>query len=77
MKVRTAALLAFSWFATACGPIIRTPCTSANCNGCCAEDQTCEAGTTAAACGLKGTLCIACPTGQTCSTAAPNAGTCN
>ncbi|MBL8909301.1 MAG: hypothetical protein JNM17_01235 [Archangium sp.] len=58
-------LLLSSMLAMSCGP----RCTVANCSGCCDQTtDTCRAGSEATACGKGGTLCVACPSNQLCST---------
>ncbi len=37
-----------------------TPCSAANCNGCCSADDQCKAGTEDSACGAGGAMCGAC-----------------
>ncbi|MFT3710333.1 MAG: hypothetical protein QM817_22145 [Archangium sp.] len=68
--MRLLLVVVVSMFAFACG----TPapkCTTSNCMGCCDQmTDTCKAGTEATACGKAGTLCIACPTNQVCSSSA-------
>ena len=51
--------------AAACGPD--------TCNGCCAQDGSCEAGNAHDACGKDGEQCDACSVGDTC---APDSRTC-
>jgi hypothetical protein len=64
--LRFALTLCLLLVAFACG----TPapkCTTANCTGCCDQmTDTCRAGSEATACGVGGTLCVACPSTQTC-----------
>lgn len=41
-------------------------CDSSSCNGCCADDGTCRAGTERDACGIAGASCVECPEVQAC-----------
>ncbi len=49
----------------ACGTPRSNACD--NCSGCCSQYDTCEAGMAASECGSNGYQCVACPSGQTCS----------
>lgn len=45
------------------------PCDRSTCNGCCAEDGECVAGTSRTECGLGGELCQRCTTAERCAAA--------
>ncbi|MBX5480467.1 MAG: hypothetical protein IRZ16_01270 [Myxococcaceae bacterium] len=78
MNARTRPLAALCWSAlalsasTACGPTAGSPggCSEVTCAGCCAEDGTCVAQTSATACGAAGAACVACQEGETCEAGA-------
>jgi hypothetical protein len=47
-------------------------CTPSTCSGCCDQNQICQPGTTAQACGAGGAVCGTCANPKTC-----NAAVCN
>jgi hypothetical protein len=65
--VRFALVVALALSVWSCGSSNNAPkCTISSCAGCCDENDTCQAGTIATACGTGGKLCSACPSGQDC-----------
>jgi hypothetical protein len=52
---------------SSCGTIT---CTSKTCAGCCDAQNTCQLGTQTAACGARGSACVACADPRTCSAGA-------
>ena len=65
-RVATVVALAFGCSSEDQGDGSQDDCDSSNCNGCCAADGSCRAGTEREACGIAGTSCVECPELQAC-----------